>query len=98
MKLSKPQKLVYDMQKIAEGSIGNICGSILFDKEYSVDELQNALCEIVRLNDALRIRIKEKDGEIHQCVDEYVPLSFDMLLFLIEKSLRPIAKGSPKSQ
>lgn len=92
MKLSKPQKLVYDMQKIAEGSIGNICGSILFDKEYSVDELQNALCEIVRLNDALRIRIKEMDGEIHQCVDDYVPLIFDILSFSDRKELEAYCK------
>ena len=63
MKLTKPQKLIYDMEQFAGGSIAVICGSVLINGRRDETVLKRAVNEIYRLNDALRIRvIVDRDG------------------------------------
>ena len=62
MNLTKPQKLVYDMEKFAGGAIAVICGSMLIRGKKDLSEIKQAVNEIYRINDALRIRIKEEHG------------------------------------
>lgn len=59
MKLSKPQKLIYDLEKYAGGRSTLVCGSLLIQGRREETEIQNAANELFRLNDALRIHIKE---------------------------------------
>ena len=54
MRLTKPQRLVYDMEKYVGGSISVICGCFLMPVLYDVEVLKNAVNELFRLNDALR--------------------------------------------
>lgn len=72
MNLTKPQKLVYDMEKFAGGSISVICGSMLTGGTRDLHELQSAVNEIYRLNDALRIHISESGGEVSQSIADYI--------------------------
>lgn len=81
MNLTKPQKLIYDMEKFAGGSISVICGSMLVDGKKDLSELKRAVNEIYRLNDALRIHISEVEGEIYQTVTDYKEQDIKVLCF-----------------
>ena len=80
-RLTKPQKLIYDTEKFAGGSIAVVCGSILIKGQKDISALTNAVNEIFRLNDALRIRILEKDGVPYQTVSEYTEQKINVLRF-----------------
>ncbi len=79
--LTKPQKLIYDMEKYAGGSIANVCGSIVIKGEKDISVLTNAVNELYRLNDALRIRITETDGVPLQVVTDYKEQKINVLHF-----------------
>jgi len=79
--LTKPQKLIYDMEKFAGGSVSNVCGSILIKGSKDISVLTNAVNELYRLNDALRIRITETDGVPYQTVLKYKEQKINILRF-----------------
>lgn len=79
MNLTKPQKLIYDMEKFAGEAIAVICGSMLVNGKRSLDEIKSAVNEMYRLNDALRIRISKTDGQVSQIVSEYTEQDFHVL-------------------
>ena len=81
MNLTKPQRLIYDMEKFSGGAISVICGSMLARGEKDISEIKRAVNEIYRLNDALRIRISESDGEVSQNVCEYAEQDIPVLCF-----------------
>lgn len=81
MNLTKPQKLIYDMEKFAGGAISVICGSMLVKGKKDLSEIKTAVNEIYRLNDALRIRIVETDDEISQTVCDYSEQEIPVLCF-----------------
>ncbi|MBR6647471.1 MAG: hypothetical protein IKL09_08150, partial [Clostridia bacterium] len=62
MKLTKPQKQIFNMESFLNDSVSCICGSMLLKTEKTVSEMQEAVNVIYRINDALRLRIK-KDGK-----------------------------------
>lgn len=66
MRLTKPQKSIYDMEKYAGGAIAVICGSMLINGKKEISEIKKAVNELCRLNPALRIRISESNGEVSQ--------------------------------
>ena len=43
MNLTKPQKLIYDMEKFAGGAIAVICGSMLINGKKDLSELKRAV-------------------------------------------------------
>ncbi len=81
MNLTKPQKLIYDMEKFSGGAISVICGSMLVRGEKNIYEIKRAVNEIYRLNDALRIRISECEGEVSQNICEYTEQDIPVLCF-----------------
>ncbi len=81
MNLTKPQKLIYDMEKFAGGAIAVICGSMLVRGKKDLSEIKRSVNELYRLNDALRIRIVETDGEVSQIVCDYAEQDFSLLCF-----------------
>lgn len=81
MNLTKPQKLIYDMEKFAGGSIAVICGSMLTNGKREIFELKRAVNEVYRLNDALRIRISEEAGGVSQCTTAYEGKEIEVLRF-----------------
>ena len=81
MNLTKPQKLIYDMEKYAGGAISVICGGMLIRGKKGTTEIQAAVNELYRLNDALRIRISETDGTVSQKILEYAEQNIPVLRF-----------------
>lgn len=69
------------MEKYAGGSIANVCGSIVIKGEKDISVLTNAVNELYRLNDALRIRITETDGVPLQVVTDYKEQKINVLHF-----------------
>ena len=87
MNFTNPQKLIYDMEKFAGGTISIVCGSMLIKTDKSVDEMKKAVNELFRLNDALRIRVSEENGQPYQYVSEYKELNIDVLNFNSKEEL-----------
>ena len=79
--LSKPQLLIYDMEKYAGDAASVICGSMIVSGTKTAAEMEAAVNGLYRLNDAFRTRIVEKDGSVQQTVDEFTPYSADILRF-----------------
>ena len=87
MELSRSQKLIYDMERYAGGSIAVICGSMLLPGKRDAGELQAAVNGLYRLNPALRTRIVG-DG---QAVDEYAEREIEVLRFADKAALERYA-------
>lgn len=81
MVLSKPQKLIYETEQFAGGSVSVICGLILKNGRANAPTLQKAINELYRLNDALRISVTTIDGEPVQSVLDYQEHIIDILRF-----------------
>lgn len=96
LELTKPQKLIYDMEKFAGGSIATVCGSIVIKGEKDVAELSNATNELYRINDALRIKIIETDGVPYQTITEYKEQEINVLHFKDKAELNYYAEKYAK--
>ena len=96
MNLTKPQKLIYDMEKYAGGTISIICGSMLSVGKKDTSELKRAVNKIYQLNDAMRIHIKENNEEVYQEVKEYVEQDIDILYFDSKTELDEYAEAYAK--
>lgn len=96
MNLTKPQKLIYDMEKFTDGAIAIVCGSMLINTDKSVDEMKKAVNELYRLNDALRIRVAEKDGQPHQYITEYKEQDIEVIYFNSKEELDDYASKYAK--
>lgn len=96
MNLTKPQKLIYDMEKYAGGTISIICGSMLSTGRKDTSELKQAVNKIYQLNDALRIHIRENNEEVYQEVVEYVEQDIDVLYFDNKTELNEYAEHYAK--
>ena len=85
--LSKPQRLVYDMEKYAGGAISVICGSLIYKGEKSQQELENAVNHLYQINDALRMHVICANDSVKQEVDGFVPRSVETLNFMTKEEL-----------
>lgn len=97
MNLTKPQKLIYDMEKYAGGAISVICGGMLIRGEKETAEMQAAVNELYRLNDALRIRVSESDGTASQKITEYTEQNIPVLRFESKAELDSYAEKYTKT-
>lgn len=89
--LTKPQKLIYDMEKFYGGSISVICGSTVFKGHIDVKNLRFAINEMYRINEALRIRIFETENGTRQTVSDFVEHDMDILHFKNECEMEEYA-------
>jgi Condensation domain. len=96
MNLTKPQKLIYDMEKFAGGSIAVICGSMLTPGKREISELKRAVNEVNRLNDVLRIRINEGADGVSQNITEYEERELEVLRFADKAELDRYAQSYAK--
>ena len=92
MRLSKPQMLVYNMEKYTGGTVSILCGSILLDKKYDYEVLNNAINRIIEMNPMLRVRIDESDGVPTQHITDYVKTNIEKTSFKNEKELNDYGK------
>lgn len=96
MNLTRPQNLIYDMEKYAGGTISIICGSMLSSGKRDVSELQQAVNEMYQRNDALRIRINETEGQAYQEITPYVEREVEVLYFEEKAELDSYAENYAK--
>lgn len=89
--LSKPQRLIYDMEQYTGGAIAVICGSALFPGDIMPDKLTAAIQEIYRLNEVLRICIRDVDGQPYQEAIPYEEKAIHILRFDSEEQLHAYA-------
>lgn len=81
MNLTKPQKLIYDMERVIGQSINVICGCMLLPGAKSEADLTAAVNRVYQLNDALRIRIGEEYGRPSQQIIPYAEKNIEVLHF-----------------
>lgn len=93
MNLTKPQKLIYDMERFAGGSINVICGCMLLPGAKPEEELIASVNRVFQLNDALRIRVSEEDGQPIQQVIPYTEKNIDVLHFASKAELDSYAQN-----
>ena len=89
--LTKPQKLIYNMEKYYGGSISVICGSTVFKGYIDDKDLRFAINEMYRLNEALRLRILETGNGTRQTVSDFVEYDMDILHFKNESEMESYA-------
>lgn len=94
MNLTKPQKLIYDMERFAGGSINVLCGIMLLPGVKDEENLAAAVNRVYQLNDAFRIRISEEDGQPSQQVIPYTEKNIDILYFASKAELDSYAQKS----
>ena len=87
MRLTKPQQLIYEMDKFVGGSISVICGSFLMPTVCDVVTLKKAVNELFRRNDALRIRIVDSGTAVSQYIDNFTQKDVEVLYFEDKKAL-----------
>ncbi len=93
MNLTKPQQLIYDMERFSGGAIATICGSVLLKGATDADKISSAVNKMIEMNDALRICITEKDGVPTQCISAFKPKDIETLWFLNKKEFTAYAES-----
>ena len=94
MNLTKPQKLIYDMERFAGRSINVLCGIMLLPGVKDEENLAAAVNRVYELNDAFRIRISEEGGQPSQQIIPYTEKNIDVLHFNSKAELDSYAQKS----
>ncbi|MEC0120812.1 non-ribosomal peptide synthetase [Paenibacillus apiarius] len=80
--LTHPQKRIWYVENIYPGtSIHNIGGLIKIYGPVDFQLLEEAINQFIRHNDAIRIRLVERDGTVQQAVTEYRRRTFPLIDF-----------------
>ncbi len=93
VKLTKKQQIMYDIEKIIGGSVNVICGSVVFDKSYDIEKMSEAVNELYRINDALRIRLVSDGGKISQYVDDFSLKDIETVSFTDKQQFHDFAQA-----
>ncbi len=90
--LTNPQNSIWLTEKFYSGtSINNISGYNYIDEPVNFNILSKAINEVVKLNDAMRIKVKEKNNSCIQYISEYVPFTIETIELTKEKEIRSTA-------
>lgn len=79
--LSNPQRLIYEMEKYVGGAVAVVCGSVLLEEQRDPTDLIRAVNEIFCLNEALRTRIVEQNGQALQEIKDFQEQVVNVLRF-----------------
>ena len=93
--LTTQQYDIWTTEQIAGNAAVMLTGSILYDKKafpYSTEEMVNAVKRMIRLNDALRIRLIHGNTVPMQTVTDIIPESIDMIRFESHEAFRAFAE------
>jgi hypothetical protein len=98
MKLSRPQQLVYEMDRFGGGSIATITTSILFAKTIEQSACENAVHTLYEINDSLRIRLERRGSNVFQRILPKIAPKIKFLQFSSLKSFTQHAGQYAKEQ
>ena len=86
--LTNPQKSIWLTEKVYSGtSINNISGYTYIDEDVDLDVLKRAINEVIKSNDAMRIKIKEDKDSCTQYFVEYTPFDIDIFELSSEQDI-----------
>ena len=94
--LSKPQQLIYDMEKFLGGAVSNIAVSVFYKNGFDEELMQRALNAVVETNSSLRIKINSSGGESIQYFGEFSAETFPVYFFPCENEFREWAEDFAK--
>lgn len=94
--LSRPQKLIYDMEQYAGGAIAVICGSMVVKGRMDTAALENAVNAVYQYNEALRIRIVKTEQGVRQTVSDFTRHTVEIMHFKNKEDLDLYAKDYAK--
>lgn len=80
-RLTKPQMLIYDMEKMTGGTISVICGSILIQGQKSIENIKQVISKMYQQNQILRMQISEIEGIPYQYEVSGIPTDIEVLTF-----------------
>lgn len=90
--LTNPQNSIWLTEKFYSGtSINNISGYNYIDEPVNFNILSKAINEVVKLNDAMRIKVKEENNSCIQYISEYVPFTIETIELTKEEEIRSTA-------
>lgn len=81
VRLTAQQKAIWNLEKFIGGSSCNILGSPIFIEKYPPEKIKEAIREHYRINDVLRMRIKNDDGILSLYLSDYEPDNVEILYF-----------------
>ncbi|WP_368293312.1 amino acid adenylation domain-containing protein [Dehalobacter sp. TBBPA1] len=80
--LSIPQRSIWYLEKLHPGtSIGNIASTLKIKDSIDLRLLEKSINLVIEKNEALRLRFKEKDGQVFQYVAEFAYTKIDLFDF-----------------
>ena len=78
--LTNPQKSIWLTEKFYEGTaVNNICGYVHISNPVNFDILGNAIKQLVKTNDSMKLKLKEEDNTCIQYLDSYQEFKIDLL-------------------
>lgn len=90
--LTNPQKSIWLTEKFYQGtSINTICGYFSFNTKVDFTILKKAINEMVKTNDAMRLKVTQKEGNCLQYLEEYSPFDIDTIELSSEKEVKETA-------
>lgn len=87
------QNFLYFVDKIGASQCALLTGSVIIPRQIPVTELQAAANEVLRINDQLRVRFVEKDGNVYQEVKPYEKKEFEFMRFASRDALHEWCEG-----
>jgi len=80
--LTYSQKNIWFTEKMYPGtSVANVAGTLRMQLNIDFSILEQAINKFVELNDGMRIRVTEKDGEVYQYVTDYFRFKVEFIDF-----------------
>lgn len=92
MNLTKPQQLIWDMERYAGGTIAIICTSMLRKGKAQEHTLQTAVNNLFCYNDVLRTKIQVNGPEVTQYIADDTEQSAEILYFSSTEELTKYAQ------
>jgi surfactin family lipopeptide synthetase B len=90
--LTNPQNSIWLTEKFYSGtSINNISVYNYIAEPVNFNILSKAINEVVKLNDAMRIKVKEKNNSCIQYISEYVPFTIETIELTNEEEIKSTA-------
>ena len=86
--LSNPQKSIWlTEQYYSDTAVNTICGYVFIPDVVHFDILKNAINEVVRTNDSMRLKLKEEKNSCVQYLAEYKAFDIDAIELSSEKEI-----------
>ena len=86
--LTKSQNSIWLTEKFFNGSsVNNICAYMYIKDEVNFDVLKKAINELVKTNEAMRLKFKEENNSCYQYLEKYISFDIDVFDMSSEKDI-----------